>query len=235
MSALPRTGASSPTARQTPRQKTRQTPPEARSASQASECSAQSDATLAGSPDALQTPDSTPAPVAAQLAPLAALAQLTDTLPVELLEAPRWIVFHLAWVEVKGKRKLQKTPYNARTGKLARSNDARTWSTYGAPDGRQHHHKDFHARRSSRRPAARRCRYRGSNRSRSQRRPFLGIEEFDTLFQPIACVVARKRAVVGLLLTGDTQAEGVPQLPNVVGRSRRWLLQCRAAFGADRD
>ena len=131
MSALPRTGASSPTARQTPRQKTRQTPPEARSASQASECSAQSDATLAGSPDALQTPDATPAPVAAQLAPLAALAQLTDTLPVELLEAPRWIVFHLAWVEVKGKRKLQKTPYNARTGKLARSNDARTWSTYG--------------------------------------------------------------------------------------------------------
>lgn len=116
MSALPRTGASSPTARQ----KTRQTPPDARSAALASECSAQSDATGAGSPVASEA-----------LAPLAPLAQLTSTIPVELLETPRWIVFELKWATVKGERKLKKTPHNARTGELASSTDANTWSTFG--------------------------------------------------------------------------------------------------------
>src|SRR5690348_5293284 len=49
-----------------------------------------------------------------------------EQIPEELRRYPQWVNWRL---ELRGK-KLTKVPYNARTGKRAKANDASTWGTF---------------------------------------------------------------------------------------------------------
>lgn len=62
------------------------------------------------------------------------IQHLIDTLPAELKALPQWVVWHLEERREKkeeGKKQLTKVPYNALTGRLAASDNAATWATFG--------------------------------------------------------------------------------------------------------